>query len=323
MKNDQLKRTHRLIKIIQEIKLSPYRSIEDLAAYLGISRAQFYKDKTALERLGFEFSYDRNRRRFVITKDAYLPVENLSISERISLIMAVRQLSATGDYLMSYEGLNAARKLAADLPLPVRENSLSLFDDLVLKEGFGCRRVIMERLQTAVTENRRVALAYRRPDGTESNDVEFDPYHLFFQRRALYVEGYCVNEKGIRMYRLNRIQHVAFTPVHFAVKDDYDFGERHRNAFSVFPGETTERVVVRFSAGVRSYIQESLWHHSQVINREKNGSILFRVDVAEPREVMWWAFQWGADAEILEPAWLREEAKRATEKMAIRYKVTT
>jgi hypothetical protein len=47
-----------------------------------------------------------------------------------------------------------------------------------------------------------------------------------------------------------------------------------------------------------------------LIKREKDGAILFHVDVAESMEVMWWAFQWGADAEILEPGWLREEAKK-------------
>jgi len=39
------------------------------------------------------------------------------------------------------------------------------------------------------------------------------------------------------------------------------------------------------------------------------------VHVAEPREVMWWAFRWGAGAEIMEPDWLREEAKGEVEKM--------
>ena len=319
MNNERLKRSYRLIKIIQEIKTTPYQTISHLLKSLAISRAQFYKDRDALAQLGFEFHYDRGKGRFIITKDSYLPIENLTLSERISLLMAVRQLSASGDYLLTYEGLNAARKLTAELPGPLRENAISLFDDLVLKEGFGCRMEIMEKLQQAMSENRRVILTYQKPEEVDPIEVELDPYHLFFQRRALYVEGYSVNSKAVRMYRLNRIREVKPTPVQCPVREDYDFGLRHKNAFSAFPGETTQRVVVRFSNRVRPYIEESLWHHSQVITRGNNGAITLEVAVAEPREVMWWAFQWGADAEIIEPQWLRKQTKKEIGKMVNRY----
>jgi len=319
MDKGKYKRTYRLIHIIQEIKTSPCQTIPLLLKSLKISHAQFFKDKDALSQLGFEFYYDRKKSRFIITKDAYLPVENLSISERISLIMAVRQLSAAGDYLLTYEGLNAARKLSADLPAPLRENAATLFDDLVLKEGFGCDRKVMERLQAAIMETRRIMLAYQAPGEQDSSQHEIDPYHLFFKRRALYVEGYSATEKAILMFRLNRIKKVSFTAMHFQPVDNYDFGKRHRNAFSVFPGEKTQRVIIRFSQKARPFIEESLWHHSQVIKKEKNGFILFQADVAEPREVLWWALQWGADAEILEPLWLREEAKKTVERMTKKY----
>jgi len=215
MDKEKYKRTYRLIHIIQEIKTAPRQTITFLLKSLKISRAQFYKDREALIKLGFEFHYDRKMGRFIITRDAYLPVENLSLSERISLIMAVRQLSAAGDYLLTYDGLNAARKLSADLPAPLRENATTLFDDLVLKEGFGCDRNIMDRLQTAIMENRRVMIDYQAPGEQVLSHHEIDPYHLFFKRRALYMEGYSAGENTILMFRLNRIRKVNFTAMHF------------------------------------------------------------------------------------------------------------
>ncbi|SEM66676.1 Predicted DNA-binding transcriptional regulator YafY, contains an HTH and WYL domains [Syntrophus gentianae] len=311
----RLKKSHRLIRLISDIKSAPYLTVEQLLKSHGISRAQFYKDKTALAELGFEFNWDRHNHRFVITRDAYLPIETLSLSERLSLLMAVRQLSATGDYILSFEALNAARKLIADLPEPMRETAVPLFEDLVLREGFGCRKEVLEKLSTAVSENRRVVLSYRKPSAKQSQREELDPYHLFFQDRSLYVEGYACRQKDIRMFRLNRIQDIAFTPIQFTPQEDYNFGQRYRNAFSVFAGKTTEKVVVRFAAHIRPYIEESLWHYSQVITEENDGVIRYEVQVAEPREVMWWAFRWGAGAEIMEPTWLRDEAKKEVERM--------
>jgi len=315
----RLKKSHRLIRLISDIKSAPYLTVEQHLASHGISRAQFYKDKTALAELGFEFSWDRRQQRFIISRDAYLPVENLSLSEHLSLLMAVRQLSATGDYILSFEALNAARKLTADLPEPMRDIAVSLFEDLVLREGFGCRKEMLEKISTAVSENRRVILTYQKPSAKQPQREELDPYHLFFQDRSLYVEGYACHQKDIRMFRLNRIKDIAFTPIKFTIPADYNFGQRYRNAFSVFAGKTTETVVVRFAAHIRPYIEESLWHHSQIITEENDGFIHFEVQVAEPREVMWWAFRWGAGAEILEPVWLREEAKGEVRKMAGKY----
>ena len=164
---------------------------------------------------------------------------------------------------------------------------------------------------------------YFRPGSDKSTPEELDPYHLFFKKRALYIEGYSWTENGIRMYRVNRIRGIRFTPMYFSVRGNYDFAIRHRNAFSAFPGEHTEKVAVRFSSKARPYIEESLWHHSQVITRENDGAIRFEVEVAEPREVMWWTFQWGAEAEVLEPGWLREEAKKEIQKMGSRYDVSS
>jgi len=321
MNPTKCKKFIRSLKIIQEIKTVPYQTVNQLLQMLCVSRAQFYKDKNDLSTLGFEFSYDRSKKRFVVTRDVYLPVEGLSLSERLFLMMAVRQLSASGDYILTYEGLNAARKLAVDLPQPIRDQALTLFDDVVLKEGFGCSRDVLEKIQRAVTESRRVIISYQPPDKEAPLSYELEPYHIFFRRRALYVEGYSWTDRDIRMFRLNRIKSVQFTAMQFTVNSAYRFSTRHQNAFSVFPGESTTHASVRFSKKARSYITESLWHHSQKITEYPDNTILFEVDVAEPREVLWWALGWGADAEILEPAWLREEAIQTIRNMLTRYQI--
>ncbi|QTA81107.1 WYL domain-containing protein [Desulfonema limicola] len=105
------------------------------------------------------------------------------------------------------------------------------------------------------------------------------------------------------------------------ISSDYNFGLRHKNAFSAFPGETTEHVKIRFSRQARPFIEESLWHHTQKTTRQENGTLIFEADAAYPREVMWWSFFWGAEAEILEPEWLREEAEEEIRKMGRIYKL--
>ena len=284
---------------------------------MGISKAQFYKDKKVLAELGFVFEYNRNFQRWTVTHDPTLPIENLTLTEQLCLVFSLKQFSAIGDYVVAFEALNAARKLAAGLPVPLREN---LFEDFILKEGFGCPPGILDRLQAALNDRKRVIISYQSPGQKMLSRHEVEPYSLFFRRRALYVEGYSWTKREFRMFRLNRVQKVIFTAYGFTqAREGYDFGKRHGNAFSAFPGETTEHVVVRFSERISDFIEETLWHHSQAITENPDGGIRFEVDVAEPREVMWWAFFWGSDAEIVEPGWLREEAKVEIAKMNKRY----
>lgn len=315
--DEAMSKIQRLMTIIIEVKIDPRQRPAALIQKLGIGKSQFYKDKQTLSGMGFEFEYSRTKGRFVVIRDVTLPVENLTLSEQLSLVMALRHLSASGDYILTYHGLNAARKLAVQLPDPLRER---LFDDLVIQKGFGCVPEVMDRLQRAITDNWRVLLTYQRPDQGQPSREEVDPYHLLFRRRALYLEGYSWTESGIRVYRLNRIQAVELKSRGFAVREDYDFGRRYRNAFSAFPGETTECVVVRFDRQIRPYIEETMWHHSQMITPEPSGAIRFSVEVAYPREVMWWTFYWGSGSEILAPEWLRAEAGEVTAQMAARYR---
>ena len=95
----KLSKSLRYLQLASAIKNSPTQTPEQLWKNLGIKKAQFNRDKKELEKIGFVFKYDRKQRRFVIDKEPFLPVFNLKLTETFALTMAVRQLSAAGDYL--------------------------------------------------------------------------------------------------------------------------------------------------------------------------------------------------------------------------------
>ena len=47
-----------------------------------------------------------------------------------------------------------------------------------------------------------------------------------------------------------------------------------------------------------NYVMERTWHHSQQIQR-LDGALLFSVRVTDPQEVLYWAKQWGQEAEVV------------------------
>ena len=139
-------RLQRLLGLVNEIKTTPHQAPEALYTSLGISRAMFYKDRQVLKALGLAFHYDRQQRRYIITQDRYLPVLDLSTSELLALIMAVRQMASTGDYTLTYEAIAALRKVVSNTPAEVRAFLQASLDDVVLQDGFGCNPTILHDL---------------------------------------------------------------------------------------------------------------------------------------------------------------------------------
>jgi predicted DNA-binding transcriptional regulator YafY len=309
----------RLLQLASAVKTDPEQTPEQLWRSLGVKKAQYHRDKKALEEIGFVFKYDRKQRRFVIDKEPFLPVFDLQLTETFALTMVVRQLSAAGDYLLTYDALAAINKIIANAPGPQRELLSESMRESVLREGFGCQEPVLRDLQRALHERRRIKISYQPPPADAPREYEVDPYQMYFKRRALYLDAYCPETKDYRVFRLNRITDVQPTNMQFTRHADYNFIQRHRHSFSVFVGNTVQRVRVRFKKERAPYIREACWHRSQQLTTEPDGSLLFEVEVNDPREVGWWVLQWGADAEVLEPEGLRQKLRETAERLSRLY----
>src|SRR5215469_11904059 len=102
-------RATRLLELIREIKSNPWQKPAQLWNSLGVGRSQFFEDKKSLAQIGFVFDYDRKQGRYVIKKDKYLPVSDLTAVEVLSLVMAVRQISAAGDHTLAFDAVKAIK----------------------------------------------------------------------------------------------------------------------------------------------------------------------------------------------------------------------
>jgi predicted DNA-binding transcriptional regulator YafY len=282
----------------------------------------FDKDRRLLAGLGFAFRYNRQLRQYDILQEQFLPVLNLSTSEVLALIMAVRQLSSSGDYTLTYDAIAALRKVISTAPGELRTFFQASLDDVVLLQGFGCDATILHDLWRACQEHRRLSIVHDRGDGPQEWII--DPYQILFKRRALYLDACVVAERTVKMFRINRIKRVTF--LHFPPIPTpivaYNFRQRHRHSFSVFVSDQVQRVRVKFRPEVRQYITETRWHSSQQIEELPDGGVIFQVEVSEPHEVGWWALQWGASAEVLEPQSLRQEMAKTARALVQVYERT-
>ena len=313
----QLARVPRLIRLITEVKTNPRQTPEQIYRTLGIGRARYFQDKILLqEAFGFTFRFNRGKRSYEILEDPYLPIVDLKLSEAFAMILAVRQLSASGDYILTYEAFEGLKKIVASAQPELRGFLQTALDDVVLRQGFGCQPEILDALRQACAEHHHVIITYHHYDQDTLWRHELDPYQLFFKRRALYLDAYDKGARAFRVFRVNRIQKVECMGVRGIMVNDYSFAARFRDTFSAFVGDEATTVKIRFSLRIAPYIQESLWHWSQQITPLPGGGILYEVRASYPKEVAWWALSWGSEAEILEPPELRAYVAEEVRKMA-------
>jgi predicted DNA-binding transcriptional regulator YafY len=316
----QLARVTRLIRLITEIKTNPRQTPGKLSGTLGISRSQYFQDKMLLEKaFGFKVQFNRAKRSYEILADPYLPLVNLKLSEAFALILAVRQLSASGDYILTYEAIEGIRKIVASAQPELRSFLQNVLDEAVWREGFGCDASILESLRQACAEHHHVIITYEHYDQDTVWRHTIDPYQLFFKRRALYLDAYDKGAGDLRVFRVNRIKQVELTGISGVMVTDYSFSRRFQDTFSTFVGEGTTTVKVRFSKRIAPYIRESLWHWSQQLTTLPDGGLLYAVCVSYPKEVAWWAMSWGSEAEVLEPLELRAYVAAEVRKLGTLY----
>jgi len=315
------KKLPRLIRLAAEIKTNPTQRPGQLCRLLGIGRSQFFEDRRELAKAGFEFEYDRRERRYKIIKDMFIPVLDLTMTEVISLAMAVRQLSAAGDHTLAWDAVQAIRKVATNAPEPAREILAHAINDMALRRTFRVDPSVMSRLWQAQQNRRRVRMRYDDYSVGKERWLLADVYMIYFKGRALYADAYLVEEDRIAMLRANRIKQVELQASIFHVRPEYNFHQRHQHSFRVMIGEGgPQRVRIRFDARTARYIREAYWHESQRILEGEGGGLILELTVSEPREVLWYlVFPWADGAEILEPKWLRDEAARMARGILERY----
>lgn len=296
-------RALRLLRLIQTIRNCPEQSLENILKGFGISRSQFYKDKAALAVLGIVFTY-RKGAGFQITEDRLLPLTDLSLSDRIVLLFALEELSASGDGLLAAKAIEIGRKLASGLEQPFRSQLLMCFDTEVTQRAYGVKPEIFAALSDAVSARRRLRMLYRRSAGWTERWRVVDPRHLYMRQRTLYLYARTVDDDppAWKVFRLSRILAIQPTGTTFAANPDDDAGflARQANAFGAFIGDDPHSITIRFTGEAIPFIKERLWHKSQQLETQADGSLLFIVTVAEPMEVIRWARQFGENATIIE-----------------------
>ena len=312
MRGEQLSRQWQLIQRLARSRAGV--GLDELADDLGCVKRTVYRDLDALMYAGFPVvSEKREGRSF------YRFLDSFALGDVPFTPDEVLALAFGEDVLRTLEGTvfhdsiaSALQKIRSALGPELQQFLERLGESFRVMPGPHKRYAefheTIQTLNEAVIAERSVDMRYRTGSSGEVRTRRLDPYRLWYRRGGLYVIGHDHRSSEIRTFAVERIEALEATTESFEVREDFDFESFTSTAFGVI-AEPAERVVIRFDARWRTYVEEHQWHDSQKLRDAPKGGLLLEMHVGGSSELRQWVLSFGSGAEVIEPASLREQIR--------------
>ncbi|MEJ2285095.1 MAG: WYL domain-containing protein [Desulfobacterales bacterium] len=322
-RGDQLARQWKIIQSL--ISSRQGKSVSDMAQALHCHRRTVYRDLEALQAAGFPVYTDRvegrNRWSLLDTAKHSIPIP-FSLPELMALYFSRGMMKVLKDTVF-YDSLESLfDKIKTTLPaeylqyLGQIENSLEV--SAKPYKNYGRILETIDKISDAAINKKQIEIAYYTMSRKSQTRRKIAPYKIWFFDGTFYLIANCGLREDIRIFALDRIKELEITDEPFETPEDFNIDEFMRSSFGVFHGEPV-RVRIWFAADIAEYIGEKVWHDSQRLEPQKDGSIIFEAEVAGIEEIKYWVLKWGAKARVLAPGSLREETRREVESMLANY----
>ncbi|MCA9055453.1 MAG: WYL domain-containing transcriptional regulator [Planctomycetaceae bacterium] len=307
-----LQKIRRLIKLLECLQSGRDYNARDLAEICGVTRRQIFRDLKALQDSGISVLFDESRGSYRVPHPTFLPAAELTLEESLTLLALAANLGDPQDGIPLQEAArDAAVKLSSNLPAHLRQYVGDLTDSIRVYSPQPARldnaRDRLNLFHRALHEHRKVRLRYQSLFEQTEISTLISPYRLFFCRHAWYVVGRSSLHRAVRMFHLGRIQSCELTEDGYQVPERFSLKRHLGNAWQfIRVREPDTKVRIRFQPLVATNVSEILWHKTQRLTWNDDGTLDFEVRVSGINEISWWVMGYGDQAEVLEPQSLRD-----------------
>jgi proteasome accessory factor C len=286
---------------------------------------RFYADRAELESLGIELGVEKPGEGFFEAELYSLPPENFYLDaiefsdDELAALSTALLLLTDGGFAYAEPLRLALQQVAWGHPNPLSEGERAPVE-MAMTASAGGRDLSqrLSKIETAISRRKTIEFTYYTMERGETEKRKVDPFHLVFRGGQFYLIAYSHERDAVRVFRLSRIQ----GKVGYASKAEHDFSPPRdfdrrdygsRADWQLGETEGTAKVFVR--ERIAWLIERDYGRYGELRNAKRSDGApgkgrIFETDYASTRELIAWVLRWRANAEVLAPEELREEAER-------------
>ena len=315
--DDRLAKTERLIKIWLLLATNPAGyTIRELADRFRVNIRTIYRDMAAL---GTDLNvpiYD-DKGRWKIHESHILPPIQFTLPEALNIFLAARLMLR---YSNRYDPNTDATftKMSLVLPPALAEQVRKTMDWMQKLPKDEKHLRILTTVAEAWVSQRRLKVAYQSLPAKKAVERVLEPYYIepAAPGHASYLVGYCRLKKSIRTFKIERIEWAELTQEHYTIPPDFDANKFFDSSWGiVVEGEVKTIRLKIVDPEIMRIMEETIWHPSQVLEKQKDGSMIMTLRVTDTVDLYSWIMGWAEKIEVLEPQELREEVMNTAKKM--------
>jgi predicted DNA-binding transcriptional regulator YafY len=315
-----MKKSGRLIYIINLIRNNRTLNAEKLAERCGVTRRTIYRDIIELSEANIPVYYDRG---YKMATNTFMPPLNFDVDEFIAVKLALDShvLNENSPYETSLKRAKAKIVTALNGSIPTELKTRPLRSRIrgTSTDRFTEARIqLFNLIEKAIMENARIEITYEGLKGGKSKR-ELDPYYIVFRRHAFYLIAYCHLRGEYRTFRIGRIKAVTLLGERFIRDGRFTLESYFKDSWEVFTGPSVD-VEIRFTGQAARIVATGRHHKGEKIRKLRNGDVIYKVTTAGTEEISLWLRQFGAEAKVVKPDVLKSSLAAFYSEAAKSYK---
>ena len=258
------------------------------------------------DQLGAPLEFCRKRNGYHLSDLSWtLPAFQLTEGELVSVFLAerlIRQYRGTPfetDLARAFDRITRMLPEEITVSLAAAAETLSVTPCVLTTQDVET----FHSLTNAIQQSRQLRLLYWSASQNRETDRIVDPLHLSLVDNDWYLIAHCHTRQEVRMFSTVRIRGAKPTGQKFERPNDFDITKYLGNSFRAVrgDGDQTWHVRLRFGPEMSGRISEKVWHHTQQLEPQPDGSVIMQLQVSSLIEIRRWVLYWGADCQVLEP----------------------
>jgi predicted DNA-binding transcriptional regulator YafY len=319
---DRTNKLHRLISILRKLDIRDRCTPKSLAEAYGTTERTIYRDIDDLNSAGFGIRFDKEANIYTFA-DPDFTLRDLNLNEdELTVLLIGRQVAQNlgSHFDRIYQLL--MKKVRKDTGKKTQEEVKKIngtqrfWIGLDPMEGFESIEHQYNILNQAMDGKHTAEIVYKAMYSQKEVKRTIAPYGFMFNKGIWYVLAYCKLRNEIRSFALDCIKDVVLTDEFYEIPSEFDLKEYLKPGWQIISNGKPVEVILRFNKDIARWIRRRKWHPTQIIEEQKDGSIIFKVTLPNTSEIKWWTYNWVPNCEILSPPELRKEVIEDIKKLA-------